>query len=190
MWQPFNHTRESRCPATSFTSPSISPRNQEPLAVSEKPSAVRWISPRSSQRGGHQRRHDGPYPLFESILQDTTLRRRRLARLAAGRSSRFSRFQIAPDGSLLAAASESSAYLWSLRDLRFLAVLSCQAAGTINALEFTPDNRLLACATGNGAVVLWDLGKRSVHGMLFDPAAAGIAPAPARRCTTGIRTES
>jgi WD40 repeat protein len=96
---------------------------------------------------------------------------RRLARLAAGRSSRFSRFQIGPDGSLLAAASDSSVYLWSLRDLRFLGILSCQTAGTVNALEFTPDNRLLACATGNGAVVLWDLGKRKVHGMLFDPAA-------------------
>jgi WD40 repeat protein len=96
---------------------------------------------------------------------------RRLARLAAGRSSHFSRFKIAPDGSLLAAASESSAYLWSLRDLRFLALFSCQTAGTIHALEFTPDRRLLACATDNGAVVLWDLGKRSVHGLLFDPAA-------------------
>jgi len=67
---------------------------------------------------------------------------------------------VSPDGSLCASGGkDGTAMLWDVNDGKHL--YSLEAAGTINALTFSPKNYWL-CAATDTAIKIWDLENKSV----------------------------
>ena len=77
--------------------------------------------------------------------------------LSGGQNNLIQSLAFSKDGKILAGGSKGKIFLWDVSTGASLKVLEGETFGTVNSMDFSPDNSILAAATDDGSILLWNV---------------------------------